>query len=59
MESREDALQITGASEDQSAGIAVHGDMVEIRAQQARRYCVRINTADDIARTALSIRNVA
>ena len=59
MESREDALQITGASEDQSAGIAVHGDTVEIRAQQARRYCVRINTADDIARTALSIRNVA
>ena len=59
MESREDALQITGASEDQSAGIAVHGDTVEIRAQQARRYCVRIDTADDIARTALSIRNVA
>lgn len=58
MESREDALQITGASEDRSAGVAVHGDTVEIQARQARRYCVRLNTADDIARTALSVRSV-
>ena len=59
MESREAALQITAASEDQSAQVGVNGDTVEIQAKQARRYCVRIKTAADIARTALSIRNIA
>ena len=58
MESRETPLQITAASEDDSARVTVNGDTVEIRAQQARRYRVRISTDVDIARTALSVRNV-
>lgn len=58
MESRETPLQITAASEDDSARVSVNGDTVEIRAQQARRYRVRISTDVDIARTALSVRNV-
>ena len=59
MESRETALIITGASEDQAASVAANGDTVEILATQARRYCVRISTDSDIAKTALSVRNVA
>lgn len=59
MESREAALQITAALEEQSAGVTVNGNTVEIQARQARRYCVHISTADDIARTALSVRNIA
>ena len=58
MESRETPLRITAASEDYSARVTVSGDTVEIRAQQARRYRVRISTDVDIARTALSVRNV-
>ena len=45
MASNEAALQITSASEDQSAVIAVNGENHRIQAQQARRYCVRISTA--------------
>ena len=59
MESREAALQITAAREEQSAGVTVNGNTVEIQAQQARRYCVHISTADDIAKTALSVRSIA
>lgn len=59
MESREAALRITDAREEQSAGVTVNGNTVEIQAYQARRYCVHISTADDIARTALSVRNIA
>ena len=59
MASNEAALQITSANEDQSATIAVNGETVEIQAQQARRYCVRISTISDISKTALSVRNIA
>ena len=59
MESRETAFQVIGASEDQAAPVTVNGDTVEIQALQARRYCVRIDTDADIAKTALSVRNVA
>lgn len=58
MISNEAALQIASASEDQSAVIAVNGETIEIQAQQARRYCVRISTAANISKTALSIRNI-
>ena len=58
MESRETPLQITAAREDDSARVTINGDTIEIRAQQARRYRVRISTDMDIARTALSVRNV-
>ena len=59
MASNEAALQITSASEDQSATIVVNGETIEIQARQARRYYVRISTADNISKTALSIRNIA
>ena len=59
MASNEAALQITSANEDQSATVAVNGETVEIQAHQARRYCVRISTAADISKTALSVRNIA
>lgn len=59
MESREAALAITEASEADSAGVTVQGNTIEIQAQQARRYRVHISTAEDIARTALSVRNIA
>ena len=59
MDSREAGLRLTAASEDQGAAITLNGDIMEIQAQQARRYCVRLTTADDISRTALSIRNLA
>ncbi len=58
MESHEAALRITDAVEDQSARVVVDHDTVEIQALQTRRYCVRINTDADIARTALSVRNI-
>ena len=59
MTSNEAALQVTGASEHGSASVAVKGETVEIHAQQARRYCVRIGTTANISRTALSVRNMA
>ena len=59
MASQEAALQIIGASEDQSAAVAVNGETVEIQAQQARRYFVRVSTVADISKTALSVRNIA
>ena len=59
MVSNEAALQISSANEDQAATVAVNGETVEIQAQQARRYCVRISTAADISKTALSVRNIA
>lgn len=59
MDSREAALQLTAAREDQAAAVTLNGDVVEIQAQQARRYCIRLTTADDITRTALGIRNLA
>ena len=57
MASNEAPIQITEASEDHSASINAVGEIVEIQAQQARRYCVRIRTATNISRTALSVRN--
>lgn len=59
MDSREAGLQLTAAREDQGAAVTLNGDIVEIQAQQARRYRVRLTTAADITRTALSIRNRA
>ena len=59
MDSREAGLQLTAAREDQGAAVALNGDVVEIQAKQARRYCIRLTTADDISRTALGIRNLA
>lgn len=59
MDSREAGLQLTAAREDQGAAVTLKGDVVEIQAQQARRYRVRLTTADDISRTAISIRNLA
>ena len=59
MASNEAALQITSANEDQSATVVVIGETVEIKAHQARRYCVRISTAADISKNALSVRNIA
>ena len=59
MDSREAGLQLTAAREDQGAAVTLNGDVVEIQAKQARRYCVRLTTADDISRTALGIRNLA
>ena len=59
MVSNEEALQITGASEHQSASVVVDDDTIEIQAQQARRYCLRVNLTDDISKTALSVRNIA
>ena len=59
MASNEAALEITSANEDQAAAVAVNGETIEIHAQQARRYCVRISTVADISKTALSVRNIA
>ena len=59
MMSNEAALEITNAREDKSATVAVNGETVEIQAQQARRYFVRISTVADISKTALSVRNIA
>ena len=59
MVSNEAPLQVTGASEQQSASVVVEDGTIEIQAQQARRYCVHINLTDDISKTALSVRNIA
>ena len=59
MASNEAALQITAAGEDQAATVVVNNETIEIRALQARRYCIRISTEDDISKTALSVRNIA
>ena len=59
MATNEAALQISGATEDRSADVTINGETIEIQAQHPRRYCVRISTASDISRTALSLRNVA
>ena len=59
MESREDALGISAASEDEGAAVTVDdGDTIEIQADKARRYRVRIDTDADISKTALSVRNI-
>ena len=59
MESREDALGISAAREDGDAAVTVaDGDTIEIQADEARRYRVRIDTAADISKTALSVRNI-
>ena len=59
MESREDALGISAASEDGGAAVTVaDGDTIEIQAGEARPYRVRIDTDADISKMALSVRNV-
>ena len=58
MVSNEAALAVTDASEHQSAPVVVHGDTIEVKAEHARRYCVRVSLRDDISRTALGVRNI-
>lgn len=58
MESRESALEVIAASEDQSAVVSVHDNTVVVQADDARRYCVRISTNANTEKTALSVRNI-
>ena len=59
MESRESALAIIAASEDKAATVSVRDNTVEVQANDARRYCVRISTDANTEKAALSVRNVA
>ena len=59
MESRESALAIIAASEDKAATVSIRDNTVEVQANDARRYCVRISTDANTEKAALSVRNVA
>ncbi len=59
MVSNEAALKVSGATEQQSAKVVLDDDTITIEARHARRYRVYVSLAEDISKTALSVRNIA
>ena len=59
METNEAGLSIMNCTEESGAAVVVKGDTIELQADSARRYCLRLKTETDTSLNALSVRSLA